>query len=93
MNLVALDASNPIGRVSAGDKVAHFLMLNMATQTGSVGLLGGTGPKTNDLCEVVVVRHAQASWTVAVLAFDPLLGVKSMPEIAAQIGVTARARL
>jgi hypothetical protein len=65
----------------------------MATQADAIGLVGWPRAKTNDLGHITVALLVQAAGPVAVLAFDPLLVVEGVPEIAGRIIVTDRARV
>lgn len=88
VNLMTFGASDVFRRVCSSHPVADRCILHMATQANAVGPLGRTRAKADDFGNVSAPFHVQASGTVAILAFDPLQGVKGMPEIAGNVTVT-----
>ncbi|MGA3168072.1 MAG: hypothetical protein ABSF14_18350 [Terriglobia bacterium] len=93
MHLVAVSAADVLGRMAACQPVAAPLVLDVTAQADAVRIPGRSGTKADDFRHIPGAIHVQASSAVAVLAFDTLLGVKGVSEIATDLGMAQRARI
>jgi len=92
VDLVTVRASNVVRLVRARHPVSDSRILDVAAQANAVGILDRLGAKSNDLGHVPFALLVQASGAVAVLAFHPLLGMKRVPEIIGNVGMTLHTR-
>ena len=90
VNLMAIYAANFVGSMRPCHRVANFS--SRACNSGRRRYL----PRRNDgerddLGNVAAALHVQAAGTVALLAFDALLGMKRTPKILSDVGMTRSA--
>jgi hypothetical protein len=93
VDLVAVGASNAVRLVGTTQPVPDAGVLHMATQTNAVGILRRLGAKSDDLGHVPATACVQTSGAVTVLALQPLLGMKRVPEIIGDGGMTLHTRI
>jgi hypothetical protein len=91
VSLMAIYAANFVGSMRPCHPVANFLISRVTTQADAITFRGGTMAKGDDLGNVAAALHVQAAGTVALLAFHALLGMKRMPKILSDVGMTCSA--
>jgi len=93
VSLMAISAADFVGSVRSCRPVPNSSIMDVAAQADTVGRVRWSGAETDNLGYVPVAVHMQAAGPVAILAFDPLLGVEGMPKALGYVGVTCRARI
>jgi hypothetical protein len=93
VSLMAIGAADLVGSVRSCRPVPNSRIMDVAAQADTVGRVRWSRAETDDLGYVPVALHMQAAGSVAILAFDPLLGVEGMPKALGYVGVTFRARI
>jgi len=88
VSLMAIYAADLVGSMRPCHPVANFLISRVTAQAYAVGVGGRTLAERNNLRNISTTLHVQAARTVALLAFHALLGMKRMPKILCDVGVT-----
>jgi hypothetical protein len=78
VNLVAIRAADVVHRVGAAGPVTHLGVLGMATEADAVRVSRRSLVEADDLAFVAAAFNVQTAVSVAVFAFDSLLGVKAV---------------
>ena len=92
VSLMAINATDLVGSMPAGQPVADFRIPYMTTQTRTIGIVGGTLTEGNDLGDISAAFHMQAAGTMALLTLNSLLRMEGVPELFGDVGVTRGAR-
>ena len=91
VGLMAVNAANLVGSVRTCHPVANSFISRMTTQTHAVCVGSRALTERDDLGNITATLHVQAAGTVALLAFDALLGMKGVPEVFRDVGVAGGA--
>src|ERR1035438_8140551 len=91
VDLVAIRAANVVHRVGAARPVPHLGVLGMATEADAIRVPRGSLVEADDLGFVAAAFNVQTAVSVAVFAFDSLLGVKAVTISHGVLGVTGGA--
>jgi hypothetical protein len=91
VDLVALSAADTVHRVGAGGPVTHLRVLGMTTEADAIRVPRRSLAEADDLAFVATAFHVKTAVSVAVFAFDSLLGMKGVTISHGVLGVTGGA--
>src|ERR1035437_7433478 len=91
VDLVAIRAADVVHRMGAAGPVTHLGILGMATEADAVRVPRRSLVEADDLAFVATAFNVKTAVSVAVFAFDSLLGVKAVTISHGVLGVTGGA--